>query len=325
MNTETALTTTNAAPPAQLSAFQSIESFEAVQRMAKLLCASSIVPQSYRENLGDAVIALEMANRIGANPLAVMQNLYIVHGKPAWSSQFLIACSNASGKFATPIRYLFSGEGDEYGCQAWAIDKSGEKLMGTKVTIGMAKVEGWTAKNGSKWKSMPDQMLTYRAATFFVRAYAPELTMGIQTDSEIIDIAPVVTDPVKKAKPVYQFKDADKKPDDVRNTPDISGPPMDVAGEVPPPIPPEVSATLPAAAPDEQLTPIQKAMQEIRGSTFVDFVEFAQGQFPQSDFSQIENMGEFLPLVISELSKPAKLKALKVWLRSAVEQRSVKA
>jgi hypothetical protein len=186
----------------RFSAFSCPSAFEQAQRMAKLLTSSSIVPQSYRDNIADSVIALEMANRIGANPLAVMQNLYIVHGRPAWSSQFLISCINASGKFS-PLRYKMTGTrgSDEWGCFAWAVDKSGERLEGPEVTIGTAKAEGWMQKNGSKWKTMPELMLRYRAATLFARLFAPELTMGIQTDDEVIDISPIVTDPVRAAKP----------------------------------------------------------------------------------------------------------------------------
>lgn len=189
-------------PLERFSAFSSIANFENAQRMAKALTSSSIVPQSYRDNLADAVIALEMANRIGANPLAVMQNLYIVHGKPAWSSQFLISCVNASGKF-TPLRYRQTGERgtDSWGIIAWAKDREGEVLESPEVTIGMAKAEGWHGKGGSKWKTMPDLMLRYRAATLFARLFAPELTMGLHCDDEIIDISPVVTDPVTRAKP----------------------------------------------------------------------------------------------------------------------------
>jgi hypothetical protein len=51
----------------------------------------------------------------------------------------------------------------------------------------MAKAEGWYAKNGSKWQTMPEQMLRYRAASFFVRAYAPELSLGLATREEIED------------------------------------------------------------------------------------------------------------------------------------------
>ena len=183
----------------QFSAFGSIQHFEAAQRMAKALCSSSIVPDTYRGEgkIGDCVIALEISNRIGMNVLAVMQNLYQVHGKPAWSSQFLIACVNASRRFS-PMRYKMTGKksDDTWGCIAWATDKSGEVLESPEVTIKMAKSEGWFQRNGSKWQTMPELMLHYRAATFFARLYAPELTMGIRTQDEVVDIE---TEVVKEA------------------------------------------------------------------------------------------------------------------------------
>ena len=164
--------------------FGSQQSFELAMRQAKCLSASTIVPEIYRGDKGmpNCLIALEMANRIGASPMMVMQNLYIVHGNPGWSSKFLISCLNTCGKF-TPLRYEFKGEEgkDTWGCRAYATDKTGELLYGSWVTIEMAKKEGWYGKSGSKWQTMPELMLQYRAAAFFQRAYAPEISMGMQT------------------------------------------------------------------------------------------------------------------------------------------------
>lgn len=191
--------------------FMSISAFEDAQRMVKPLATSDLVPDTFKNRIGNCLIALEAAQRIGASPLQVMQNLYIVHGKPAWSSQFLIACVNASRKFS-PLRYKMTGKKgtDDYGCVAWAKDlNDGEILESPEITIGTAKKEGWFTKNGSKWQTMPELMLRYRTATLFARLYAPELTMGIQTDDEvadIVDVSPVVTEarPSKfeKAAPV---------------------------------------------------------------------------------------------------------------------------
>lgn len=170
--------------------FGTMEGFELMQRQAKLLASSTLVPKEYQGNLSNCVIALNMANRMGADPLMVMQNLYIVHGKPGWSSQFLISTFNASGRFSA-IRYEWVGkEGtDSWGCRAWAIEKAtGERLEGSIVTIEIAKKEGWYSKNGSKWQTMPGQMLMYRSASWFIRAYAPEIAMGMHTEDEIIDM-----------------------------------------------------------------------------------------------------------------------------------------
>ena len=78
---------------------------------------------------------------------------------------------------------------------AWVVEKTtGERLESTPITMEMAVKEGWYQKNGSKWQSMPEQMLRYRAASFFGRIYAPDLLMGLRTQEEemesIIDITP---------------------------------------------------------------------------------------------------------------------------------------
>lgn len=203
--------------------FMNIQAFEAAQRMIRPLSESDLVPATFQKRPANCLIALETAQRIGASPMMVMQNLYIVHGKPAWSSTFLIACINASRKF-TPLRYRMTGEKgtDGYGCIAWAIDRDGEKLESPEVTIGMAKAEGWYGKTGSKWKTMPELMLRYRAATFFARTYVPELTMGIQTQDEIIDITPVsaesvpVTSKFEKRKKEASKTAADSESEDAK-------------------------------------------------------------------------------------------------------------
>lgn len=184
------------------SAF-SLSTFEHAQRVAKMLSSSSLIPKEYQGNIQNTMIALEMANRIGASPLMVMQNLYIVHGKPSWSSTFIIAALNSSKKFS-PVRFELGGDGEEYGCYAWAYDaNNNEKLTGPKITMKMAKAEGWIDKNGSKWKTMPELMLRYRAAAFFGRLYAPEIMMGMQTMEEVIDIS---ASPIEDEITVDQLK-----------------------------------------------------------------------------------------------------------------------
>lgn len=173
---------------ALMPGFTSSAAWELAQRVAKAFAASTLVPEQYRSNVPNCIVALEMANRMGASPLLVMQNLYIVHGNPGWSSKFLIASFNQCGRFSA-LRYEFTP--DRTGCRAWAVEKAtGERIDGPMVTLAMAKDEGWSTKNGSKWKTMPELMLMYRAAAFLIRTYAPEISMGLRTDDEIIDMGP---------------------------------------------------------------------------------------------------------------------------------------
>lgn len=171
---------------------QQVKQFEVVQRKGQMFASSTIVPDTYRNNVGNCVIALEMAERMGAAPLMVMQNLYVVHGTPAFSSKFLIASINASKRFS-PLRYEFRGEEGtpSYGCRCVAYEISDKEhkdpLYGDWITIDMANKEGWTKKAGSKWLSMPSQMLRYRAAAFWQRVYCPEISMGLHTVEELND------------------------------------------------------------------------------------------------------------------------------------------
>ena len=186
-----------------ISPFSGEAQFVSAQRIGNALCSSSLVPEIYRgsANMGNVLIAMELSGRLGASVLAVMQNMHVIHGRPSLGSPFLIATVNQSGKFS-PLRFRFSGsEGtDEWGCRAVAKDlKTGEELVGSCVSIAMAKAEGWHTKAGSKWKTMPEQMLQYRAAAFWTRAYAPEVSLGMVTRDEAEDmpvhevtVAPVI-------------------------------------------------------------------------------------------------------------------------------------
>lgn len=169
--------------------FFNLEGFELMQRIAKAFATSDLVPKQYQNNLPNCMIALDMAQRIGANPLMCMQNLYVVHGTPGWSAKFLIATVNTCGRYSS-LRYEWKGKPGEpgYGCRAWAIEKeTNERLDGIWVTWAMVNAEGWASKNGSKWKTMADQMFVYRAASFWQRAYAPDLGMGLQTAEDLED------------------------------------------------------------------------------------------------------------------------------------------
>ena len=118
----------------------------------------------------------------------VMQNLYVIQGRPSWSSKFLIAAINNSRKFDIELQFDEKKDknGKPFSCTAWTM-KNGRRIEGMTVDMDMAKDEGWLSKNGSKWKSMPQLMLRYRAASFFSSLNCPELTMGLYTREELQD------------------------------------------------------------------------------------------------------------------------------------------
>ena len=188
------------------------ELMQLASRQANMLANSGLVPEGFQKSPANCLIALDFANRMNIPPLMVMQNLYVVKGKPGWSGSFCAALIGSSGKF-TPLEYVFVGEQGKpsWGCYAAATRlENGKRCVSDTVTMQMAADEGWLSKGGSKWKTMPRQMMMYRAAAFFARAHCPDVILGLPTTEELHDIDPepnavprgtVTVEPAPEKKP----------------------------------------------------------------------------------------------------------------------------
>ena len=186
----------------------SLDGFEMAQRMAKSLASSTLVPKIYQgqDGLANCLIALELSSRMKISPMVVMQNMVPIYGRPSWSSQFLIGTVNACGRFS-PLRYVFDNEDEPTSCYCEAKDlASGEVLRGEKITIAMARAQGWwsrkdskTGAETSKWPTMTGQMLRFRAASWWVRVFCPEISLGLGTQEEAIDVEAVAVAEVPAA------------------------------------------------------------------------------------------------------------------------------
>jgi hypothetical protein len=183
-------------------------SFELMQRQAKMLSASTLVPKDFLGNVANCAIAINVAKRTRLDPLMVCQNLAIIHGRPSWSATALIGMINSCGRYS-PLRFVFDDEDAPSSCYAIATYKvSGQDLKGEIITLQMAKAEGWSTKNGSKWITMPGQMLRYRAASFWSRAYASDLSLGFYTQDEVRDFAepPRNVTPITPISPIQPIE-----------------------------------------------------------------------------------------------------------------------
>ncbi len=194
--------TVPAADVPALSPFASRDAWESVWGMAQQLARSSLVPDSFRGDGGAAniVIAFDLAHRMAISPFLVMQELVIVHGRPTWSSKFLIARVNHDPRWES-LRFEMVGEPgtDSWGCYVWSRRRGegDERKEGPLVTIETAKRAGWYERrsrdgkrDASLWPKIPELMLRYRAAAWWARQYAPECGLGMMTSEEAIDIGP---------------------------------------------------------------------------------------------------------------------------------------
>ena len=169
------------------SVWENKDQFNQLLRAAQMLSQTSIIPQSYQNKPQDCFVAIEMANRMGVSPMVVMQNMYVVKGKPSWAGQACTMLINSCGKFKD-VKHIYTGEKGKpnRGCYVTATRISdGSQVDGVEVTMQMAQSEGWTSN--SKWRNMPELMLAYRASAFYARVYCPEAMMGVQTAEEVYD------------------------------------------------------------------------------------------------------------------------------------------
>lgn len=179
------------------------------QRRASALMTAEMIPKDYKANLGNCMIAIDIADRIGCGEIEVMQNLDVIHGRPAWRAKWLIGRINASGLLNGRLQFVFVegaeksvhykltyyensvkkfNEGDQkikdMVCYAIGRLKNGQELIGPKISLELAVLEGWYNKPGSKWATMPEKMFMYRAAAWWADIHMPEAGLGFMTAEE---------------------------------------------------------------------------------------------------------------------------------------------
>ncbi len=183
--------------------FGSLQSFEFMQRTAKMFSHSSMVPTAYRavvekgyganitvtENLSalpNCIIALNMSQRMNADPLMIMQNLHVIEGRPSWSSQFIIASINSCGKFA-PLRFhKEAGVEIEATCTTFEWENNKKKAVITKTRVINSKCIAWTVERGTDIPRFSlEEIKAYGSIYQACKAYGVPLLESTQVSLEM--------------------------------------------------------------------------------------------------------------------------------------------
>jgi hypothetical protein len=177
---------------------------ESAFKMADFMKNMSMLPESYQGNVNNCMFAIGIAKQLNIDPVYVMQNSQMIKGHFTWSGKAFKSMIDNNPLFSQ-IQYIEVGtpsgkkdpngidipiHDDNWGIYLQAFDKRVNKFVWTEpITIKMAKNEGWYGKTGSKWLTMPKQMMMYRAASFFVNSFCPSLSLGFQSAEELNDIS----------------------------------------------------------------------------------------------------------------------------------------
>lgn len=194
--------------------------------VASTIAASSLIPAHYHRRPENVLVAMYRSARLGMDLFAYMEITFPVNGKMGHEAKFIVSRINTSGKFKGPVRYEFSGEiirkdgivqpTSTRKCTAWTKLKDDGERIEQSVDLGMAFREGWMKKTGSdktvktsKWHTITDEMLQYRAAKFLGNMYCPEAVMGLDMREELEDITDAEVIDEAAGKDIFEKKDAE--------------------------------------------------------------------------------------------------------------------
>jgi len=184
MAESTALTTTSQQQaPGALAFLHDGAAFEHLWRVAKAFSMSGMVPPHFQGKPESCMVALMYAEQLGEHPMVMFQETGVINGRPSTSARFAIARANKSGLLQGVISWTEKGQGDALEVTASATLRETGEVIQAKVTMKEAAADGWT--RNPKYRSIPGQMLRWRAATRLINLYLPEVLFGLGVKEEI--------------------------------------------------------------------------------------------------------------------------------------------
>jgi hypothetical protein len=153
--------------------------FEQLQRVAKLMAASALVPEHLRGKVADCSLVAAQAFRWRTDPFAVAQHTFVLKGKLGYEGKLIAAVVNSHKSTERRLSYTYSGDG-----KTRSVVVSGRIRGEDKDRTVEGNVDRWATDN-EQWRKDPDQMLAYRGARQWARRHMPEAMIGIQAEEEV--------------------------------------------------------------------------------------------------------------------------------------------
>lgn len=157
-------------------------------QLAVTFSKSEMVPEQFRNKPANTFVALEIAARAGLSPFGVLQNIYVIAGKPAFETKLAVALLNCSGKIRGPVIYAHEGKGTDRRCTATVIDADTGREISHTLHWKTVEDEGWITKSKSKWTTDPLLMLKYRTIMQLIRTTYPEVLLGMYSVEEAYEM-----------------------------------------------------------------------------------------------------------------------------------------
>lgn len=191
-----------------------LRTFQDFVAFGEFAAASQFAPSAMRGKPADCTLAIILGAEIGLTPMAALQGIAVVNGKPSAYGDALIAVCKAS-PLCEFIEESVEGEGDAMVAVCRAKRRGYDQPSEFTFSVADAKKAGLWTKEGP-WKQYPKRMLQMRARGFCLRDVFPDVLRGIISREEAedypTDAAPVVTRQQQPLAPAKQTRRIAKAP-----------------------------------------------------------------------------------------------------------------
>lgn len=195
-NTDTQLAKASASTAIAAGGIQ-ITTLKQLEDFANYVLKSPFKPKGF-EDTGSIMVAIQLGMELGLPPLAALQNIAVINGRPSIYGDAALAVVRGS-----KLLELYEEEDikddkpDKCGVLV-RVKRKGHPVAESVFTVGDAKRAGLWDKAGP-WKQYPRRMLMFRARGFVLRDQFGDVLKGLATAEEVGDYPESVR--AEKAKP----------------------------------------------------------------------------------------------------------------------------
>lgn len=144
--------------------------------MARLFAPSDLLPDAYRNKPANVLVAIELGHSLGLEPMAALQGINVIKGKPTASAQLIGALVRRHGH-----KLRVTGDATSATCEIIRVDDP-EFVFRSTWNMERAKTAGLLSN--PSWQKYPEAMLKARAITECARDACPEALNGVAYTEE---------------------------------------------------------------------------------------------------------------------------------------------
>lgn len=164
-------------------------------KFAQTLAGSSLLPQAFRQQPANILVALEYGTALGIAPIVAISEINVINGTPSLSASLMQSLARQAGHKVRTV-------GDDKSATCIIVRKDDPSFEHT-VTWDEAKAKANGLWGKGHWAKNPGLMLKWRAVAECVRMACSEVLGGIKyTEDEVRDFQPTTHTVTASVPPV---------------------------------------------------------------------------------------------------------------------------